>query len=162
MGLMQRIRAALAPTPEAPTADFQMAGLLPSVSTEEYKGADHLYDDADNKFEVLSVFQKVNNNVTWLRVVRTAPNGVVTGNWVLAVPANTKTVGNPQLDHVGTSLTVSTAVYSMDTARISYLAFAPIPGVYVESTAPPPPPTSGDLIITGGPHPSVVGTWRRT
>lgn len=159
MNLLQRLRAAVGPQPEAPTADFTMAGIMPAPGGEEYKGGDHKRDDAGNLFIAQSMFVKTNNNITWVRVIKRSPTGAQVGAWVLAVPANTKTVGNPKLDHNGSNLTVSTDVYGMDAARISDMAYVEIPGVYVVSTAPPPPPTTGDLVITA---PTVVaGTYRR-
>jgi hypothetical protein len=138
--------------------DVQMTPLFPSAGNVEYKGADHIFDAAGNMFAVLSSFQKTDNNITWLDLVKIAPNGVVLGAWRVFIPANTKTVGNPELSSKGTSLTVGHAVYGRDTARVSYMAFAEIPGVFEAGTTPPPP-TGTDLVITA--PPSMAGTWRR-
>jgi hypothetical protein len=139
--------------------DVQMVPLFPSPANVEYKGADHIYDDAGNMFAAVSAFQKTDNNITWLDVVKIAPNGVVLGSWRVFIPANTKTVGNPELSNKGTTLTVSHAVYGRDTARVSYVAFAEIAGVFVVNATQPPPPTTGDLVITS--PATMAGTWRR-
>lgn len=163
VSLMQRVRGAFGIQGVlAPTADVQMVGIMPASSSEEYKGAEPLYDGAGNRFTCVSVFQKANNNTTWLLVTRTTLAGLVQ-RWVLGIPANTKTVGNPGLDHRGTALVITTGVYGMDSARISDVAYAEIPGVFVENSAPPPPPpppTATDIVITAGPA-GTVGTWTR-
>lgn len=167
MGLLSRVKAAVevlrasGPIPDAPTADFQMYGILPAASNEEYKGFDHKRDGAGNLFLVASVFQKANNNVTWLRVVKRSPQGAQMGAWIVAIPGNTKTVGNPKISNNGVNLTLSTGVYGMDSARISDGAYVEIPGVWVEATEPPPPPPpSGEVLRITAPA-SMAGDWRR-